>query len=110
MILYIDPLTVLRLNLNFSENVIIGSDGPYEGLLAPMVDIRNYNFTYLADKIVKLKKYFINSYHDICLKYESVISSTQRMHRILDHKYEKGNLNKVIAEQCHHTNDVNIAD
>ena len=41
MILGRDPLTALGLDLKFSENVIIGREGPYEGCYTPMVDVRN---------------------------------------------------------------------
>ena len=46
-------LTALGLDLKFSENIVIVSEGPCEGLLAPMVDISNYDFKYLTYKIVK---------------------------------------------------------
>ena len=53
MILGRDLLTKLELDLKFSKNIIIGGDGIYEGWLAPMVDVGNYDFKYLTDKIVK---------------------------------------------------------
>ena len=46
-------LIALILNLIFSENVIIGGEGPYEGCLEKMVDISNYNFTSITDKTIK---------------------------------------------------------
>ena len=55
MILGRDLLTALGLDLNFIENVIIGGEGPYEGCLAPMFDVRNYNFKYIRDKILNKK-------------------------------------------------------
>ena len=39
MILGRDPLISLVLDLKFSDNVIIGGKGPYEGFSAPMVDV-----------------------------------------------------------------------
>ena len=53
MILGIDLLTSLGLDLEFSENIIIGGDRPYEGCSAPMDDLINYEFKPLTDKIVK---------------------------------------------------------
>ena len=83
-------LTALETDLKFYKNVIIGGKGPYEGCSAPMVDVRNYNFTSITDKQVKWEEYFINSYVDECLKSDSAIISTQRMHIIIDAKYKKG--------------------
>ena len=41
MILGRDPLTALGMDIKFSENIIIGGDGPYEGCSEPMVEISN---------------------------------------------------------------------
>ena len=38
MILGRDQLTALVMDLKFSDNIIIGGDGPYKGCSAPMVD------------------------------------------------------------------------
>ena len=46
-------ITKLRLDLNFSENIIIGDKGPYEGCSAPMVDLSNYYFKSLTKSIDK---------------------------------------------------------
>ena len=53
MILGRDLLIALGLYLNFSEDIIIGGEGPYEGCSAPMVDLSNYDFKPLIDKIPK---------------------------------------------------------
>ena len=103
MILCRDLLTVLGLALIFSENIIIGGDRPYEGCSAPMVDLSNYEFKALTDKIVKPEESFINLYVDKCLKSESTISSTRIMRRSLDSKYEKAYLNKITTEKCQHS-------
>ena len=42
IILCRDLLTALGLDLKFSENFIIDSDGKYEGCSSPMVDFKNY--------------------------------------------------------------------
>ena len=52
MILGRDLLTALGLDPKFSENVIIGGEGPYEMFSSPMVDLINYNFKYMTDKPV----------------------------------------------------------
>ena len=50
MILGRDILTALGLYLKFSENIIIGGEGPHEGCLSPMFDLSNYDFKTLTDK------------------------------------------------------------
>ena len=53
MILGRDILTTLGLNLKFSENVIIGGEGPLKGCSSHMVDVSNYYFKSITDKTVK---------------------------------------------------------
>ena len=60
MILGRDLLTSLGLYLKFSGNIIISGEGPYEGYLAPMVDLSNCDFKSLTEIIVKLEESFIN--------------------------------------------------
>ena len=67
-----------------------------------MVVVSNYNFKSLTDKIVKLVESFINTYVEKYLESESAISSMRIMRIILDDKYEKDYLNKIITEQCQH--------
>ena len=43
-------LTELGLDLEFSENVIHGREGPYKLCSAPMVDVNNYDFNILTAK------------------------------------------------------------
>ena len=86
MILGRDLLDALGLDINFSEKVTIGGEGPYEGCLATMVDASNYDFTCIIDKTVKPEESFINSYVDECLESDSVIISTRSICRILDTK------------------------
>ena len=90
----------LVLDIKFSDNVINGSIGPYEGCLLSIVDIGNYNFKSITDKIVKPEESFINSYVNECLESNSAISSTQIMHIIIDAKHTKSDLNKVMTNQC----------
>ena len=65
-----------------------------------MVDISNYDFKFITDKTVKPEESFINLYINKCLKSDSAISSTHNMRRILDMKYEKVDLKKVIDKKC----------
>ena len=64
-----------------------------------MADLCNYDFKYLTENIVKLDKLFIKLYVYEFLKSERSISSTRRMRRIFDAKYEKADINKVITEK-----------
>ena len=56
-----DLFTVLGLYLKFSENVIRGGEIPYEGCLAPIVDVNNYDFNIVTERIFKPEESFINS-------------------------------------------------
>ena len=55
MILGRDLLTVLGMDLNVSENIILGGEGPKKGCSAPMVGVNNYEFNILTAKTVKLE-------------------------------------------------------
>ena len=79
----------LGLDFKFSENIIIGGDGPYQGCSAPMVDLSNYEVKSLTDKMVKPEESFANSYVNKCLESEITIRSTLRMCRILDIKLKR---------------------
>ena len=59
-------LTAMGIDLKFSENIIIGGDGSYEGCSEPMVDVINYGFKSLTDKLFKPEELFINSYINKC--------------------------------------------
>ena len=48
-----DLLTVLGLDLKFSENVIIVREVPYKGCSSPIVDVSNYDFKSIINKTVK---------------------------------------------------------
>ena len=65
-----------------------------------MVDVSTYDFKPLIDNKVKPEESFINAYVDKCLESESTISSTHRIHKILDAKYEKYDLNQFMVKQC----------
>ena len=95
-------ITTLGLNIRFSENIIIGGDGPFKGCSAPMLDVSTYEFKLLTEKKVKPEESFINAYVDECLDSEGTISSTRRIHIILDAKYKKADLKQVMDKKCQH--------
>ena len=70
----------------------------------PMVDVNNYDFNLITDKIFKPEESFIIFYVDECLKSESEISATHRMRIFLDAKYEKTGLNRVMTKQFQQLN------
>ena len=104
MILGRDLLTALGLDIKFYENVILGREGPYKGCLAPMVNVNKYNFNIITSKTVKPEESFINMYVSECFESKSAIRAECRMRRILEAKYKKVELNKVMTEQCQHLN------
>ena len=53
-----------------------------------MVDVNNDDFKSITDKTFNPEEYFINLYVDECIESDNTISSTHRMRRILDEKYE----------------------
>ena len=69
-----------------------------------MVDVINYDFNIITDRTVKPEEYVINSYGNGCFEPKSAISATRRMRNILDAKYKKEDLNRVMIEQCQHLN------
>ena len=62
MILGRDLITSLVLDLRIFKNVVIGGEGSYEGFLATMVDVSNYEFKTLTDRMVKPGESSINAY------------------------------------------------
>ena len=95
-------LTALGLDLKFSEDIIMGGEGPYEECSEPIVDLSNYEFKPLTENTVKLEESFIKLYVDELLKSKSSTSSTRRTPRILYAKYEKSDLGKFMTEKCQH--------
>ena len=67
-----------------------------------MADTRNYDYTPLMDKRIKPEESLLNPYVDECFESENMINPTRRMLRILDAKYEKDDLNKVMTKQYQH--------
>ena len=90
MILVRYLLTALGLYLKFSDRVIVGYKGPYEGFLAPMFDVISCGYAALTDKIVQPEESFLNLCVNECFESENRISQTRKMRIILDTKYKKG--------------------
>ena len=53
MILGRGLLTSLGMYIQFSENLVIDGEGPYEGCSAPMADLISYYFKLLTGSVVK---------------------------------------------------------
>ena len=88
------------MDIKFYENIVLGGDGKFKGCSVPMVDVIAYDFKSLIANKVKPEESFINAYIDECLESVSTFNSTRIICRILDVKYKKADLNKVVDEQC----------
>ena len=55
----------------------------YEGCLVSMVDVRNYEYAHLTDKVIKPEESLLNQYVDEHFESENTINLTQRMRTIL---------------------------
>ena len=63
-----------------------------------MLDVSKQDFKTLTENKVKPEEPFTNAYVDESLEFEGTISSTHRIRRVLDAKYEKSDLNQVMDE------------
>ena len=85
-------LLELKLDLCFSDYKIKGNGGAYEGCTAPMKYPSN-----LCDDTR-----FIN---EVWWESEHVLNSMQHTRRILDEKYQKANLSKIVSNSKHLNNN-----
>ena len=67
-----------------------------------MVDMGAYEFPYLNTGKITPEESFTNAYTEDINESEQVRTSTKRLHAILDYKYKKADLNKVMENQCQH--------
>ena len=67
-----------------------------------MVDLGVYVFKDLNTRRIKTANVFTNSYVEEVYDSEDVRTSTRRLRIILDAKYEKVDVNKVVETQCQH--------
>ena len=102
MVLERDLLTELGLNLKFPEHVTEADDGPFNRSTTPMVDLGMYVFKYLNKGEITHEELFNNAYVEEVYESEHVRTVTKRLRVILDAKYEKVDLHKVMETQCQH--------
>ena len=67
-----------------------------------MVDLGTYEFKDLNIGNITTKESFTNAYAEEIYESEQVCNYTKRSHIILDDKYRKADLNKVMKNQCQH--------
>ena len=100
MILGQDLLTQLGLNIEFSEHFIKSDDGHFNRSTTPMVDLGTYIFKILNTGKITPEESFNNSYVEEVYDSEHVSTATERLCVILDAKYYKADLYKVMENQC----------
>ena len=88
------------MNLKFSDQVIKSDARVFKGYITPMVDLGTYEFKYLNTRKITPEESFTNVYAKELYESEHVRTSTKLLHVILDAKYEKADLNKVMETQC----------
>ena len=102
MILEQDLWTEIVLNLKWSEHVIEADDVPLNGSTTPMVNLGTYIFKDLNTGEIKPGYFFTNAYVEEVYESEHEPTATERLNVILDAKYEKENLHKVMENQYQH--------
>ena len=102
MILGRDILIELELNLKLSEHFIEADDGDFKGSTTPMVDLGTYIFKDLNTGKISPEGQFTNAYFVEVYESEHVCNSTKVLRVILDAKYEKADLHKVMENQYQH--------
>ena len=95
-------LTELGLNLKFSNHVIQEYGGLLKGSTAPMVDLGTYEFKYLNTREITPEYSFANDFFEEVSGSEHFRTATKRFHVIVDNKFEKEYLHKVMETQCRH--------
>ena len=65
-----------------------------------MVDLSKYLFKYLNTREIILGELFTNVYFEELYESEHVHTATKRLCVILDAKYQKSNLHKVMETHC----------
>ena len=95
-------LTSLGLNLEFLDHIVEADGGHLKGSTEPMFDLGAYKFKYLNTGKSTPEEYFMNSCIDEVHELEQLRTSTKRLRTILDAKYEKADLNKVLKNQRKH--------
>ena len=96
MILVRDILLALGLTFSLSDHVIVSDNVTFKWSTSPTVDLGAHEFNYLNTGKIKSEEVFMNAYAEEIHKSEQVRTSTRRLRAILDDKYEKSDLNKVM--------------
>ena len=96
-------LTDFKIDIKFSGYAIVGGVGLYKGYTAPMANLNYYKFDPSNGKTkIKPNEYLMETYPDECFGSEDRCDSTKIVHKILNTKYEKLDLNKDMNDQCQH--------
>ena len=77
-------------------------DGTLKGYTTPMDDLVTYEFKNLNTGKITPKELFTNTYIEELYDSEHFRITTKLLRVILDAKYEKTDLNKVMETQCQH--------
>ena len=93
-------LPELGLNLKFSEHIIEAYGGPFNRSTTPIVDFGAYIFKDLNTGNITPEESFTNAYVQELYESEHVCTATKQLCVILDAKYEKVDLHKVMENQC----------
>ena len=96
MILVQDIWTELWLYLKNSKHIIKARDGPLKGYTSPMVDLGAYIFKDLNIREIKPEESFIDTFVEEVYEPEHVHNTKKLLLVILDAKYKKANLHKVM--------------
>ena len=91
--------TEIRLNIKFSEQVTKADDGPFKGSTTSMVDLGRYVFKDLNTEKITPEELFTNAYVEAVYESEHVHTATKLLCVILDYKYKKADLHKVMETQ-----------
>ena len=95
-------LTALGLNLKLSDHFIEADYGTFKSLTLPMIDMVTHEWNCSNTGNITPEETFMNAYAEEIHELEKVRTSTKLLRVILDAKYEKADLNKVMKNQCQH--------
>ena len=95
-------MNIIRIKLFLFEHVIKADDGTFEGSTAPMVDLDMHISKDLNIWEIKPEKLFTEAHFKEVYESEYTVTTTKKLRVILDAKYEKANLHKVMENQCQH--------
>ena len=73
MIIGMDIINTILIEMDFYYNTIDQGKGYYQGCMAPMVVINDYDFQHMNVELLPFsEEYFLNVYLNKCYKYKSV--------------------------------------